>query len=342
MKIAILTPTFCQFSGIDRVVELEAKDYSDNGNEVTIITLFSTIKPDYAKVIELGMPKNPTLERIYRLFFFLDFAKIRRASSMLEGFDMVITHLYPMNFIASKARKKYSFKNVYRYHGFTPTSMFSKLSEKIYMAILNKLIFMTAKGFDEIYSDSKYVADELFKMSGLKSKVKYLTINKDLYNSHVSIDPAVKKEFSVIGSNALLYIGRISPHKGIDLLLKAFNIIVKKVPSSKLIIIGKPTFSKYFEELKAIANTNVIFKGFVDDKYLPSYYSLSSVYVSCSLWEGFNMPVVEAQACGKPVVVFDIGAHKEVVKNGKIVQPKDIEGFAESVLFYLKKEKNDG
>ena len=70
MKIAIITPTFSQFSGIDRVVEREAKDLSNKGHKVTIFCFNAHIKTKYAKVVELGMPKNPTFERIYRLFFF--------------------------------------------------------------------------------------------------------------------------------------------------------------------------------------------------------------------------------------------------------------------------------
>ena len=71
MRIALLTPTFAQFSGIDRVVELDAEEYIDKGNDVTIFTFKADLKPKKAKLIELGMPKNHFLERIYRLLFFL-------------------------------------------------------------------------------------------------------------------------------------------------------------------------------------------------------------------------------------------------------------------------------
>ena len=58
MKIAILTPTFNYYSGIDRVVEQQAEDYAKKGNKVTVITLEANIKPNSYKVVSLGMPKK--------------------------------------------------------------------------------------------------------------------------------------------------------------------------------------------------------------------------------------------------------------------------------------------
>ena len=63
----------------------------------------------------------------------------------------------------------------------------------------------------------------------------------------------------------------------------------------------------------------------MSDKELPYYYAACDVYATASLWEGFDMPLVEAQACGKPVVAFDIGPHKELInEKGILVQPKNI------------------
>ena len=73
MKIAILTPTFSYYSGMDRVVQLQAEEYAKKGNEVTVVALESSLRPKNYKVETLGMPKNLFWQRFYRLFFFLDF-----------------------------------------------------------------------------------------------------------------------------------------------------------------------------------------------------------------------------------------------------------------------------
>ena len=116
------------------------------------------------------------------------------------------------------------------------------------------------------------------------------------------------------------------------------NVIeLNKIPNVKLLIVGKPTFNNYINNLKKIANKDVTFTGFVDDKDLPYYYAACNVYVTASLWEGFNLPAAEAQACGKPVVAFDIGPHKEIIKKGILVKNKDIKEFSEAVIKLAKR-----
>lgn len=88
--------------------------------------------------------------------------------------------------------------------------------------------------------------------------------------------------------------------------------------------------------MKRNAEKDVIFTGFIDDKELPYYYAACDVYVTASLWEGFNLPAAEAQACGKKVVAFNLGSHPEIVKNGILVEKENIEEFAKAVIKLLK------
>ena len=82
-----------------------------------------------------------------------------------------------------------------------------------------------------------------------------------------------------------------------------------------------------------MADKDVIFTGFVPDEELPYYYAASNIYVTASLWEGFDLPIVEAQACAKPVVAFDIGPHKEVIdENGVLIEKLNIEKFADACV----------
>jgi len=332
MKIALLTPTFCQFSGIDRVVELDAKNLFEKGNEVVIVTFKSTIKTKYAKIITIGMPKNSLFERIYRLFFFIDFLKIKKVSYILKEYDIIISHFYPMNLIASYTKKKYGLKYICRYYGVAPPCLFNNLIEKSYMWIFNKLSLISMVNADEVLSISKYLSRVLYNQSQIKSKVEYVPINKKIYNKNVKILPKIKRKYKNIKGPILLYVGRISPHKGIDLLIKMFNLLLEKEPNAYLIIIGKITFKEYYHKLKKMVKKNIEFAGFIGDKYIPSYYKLSDVYTTCTLWEGYDMPVVEAQACKTPVVCFDIGPHNEVVKNGFVVNPKDLKLFVSKIL----------
>ena len=335
MQIAILTPTFNHYSGIDRVVQLQAEDYIKKGSKVTIIALEAKIKPSNYQIIELGMPKNQLLQRLYRLFFFLDIKKLNYYKK-LKNFDIVISHFYPMNWLAYLAKKHCKIKYLYHDHGINTTSLINSLPQKIYMRLFLFLNNITLRNVDEAFSVSKYLKKQLKKESGIDSKVVYNKIDKKRFNKNVKADKIIKK-YNLKNKKVLLYVGRIAPHKGIHLLLKSFKIIKKQIPNLKLIIVGKPTFNKYLKTLKRLADKDVIFTGFVEDKDLPSYYAACNIYTTASLWEGFDLPAAEAQACNKPVVAFNIGSHPEIVKNGILVKEKDIKGFADAVIKLLKK-----
>ncbi len=334
MKIAILTPTFNYHSGIDRVVEHQAEDYAKNGNDVTVIAFEAKIKPKGYKVIELGVPENLFFQRLYRLFFFLDFKKMNYHKN-LKNYDIVISHFYPMNLLAYKAKKKYNIKYIYWDHGINTTGLLDNFMQKAYMKLFLFFNNITLKNADEAYSVSKYLSNTLKKESGIKSKVVYNKIDTKKFNKKVKGDK-IKKKYGLKNKKIMLYVGRIVPHKGAHILLKVFENVKKSVPNSFLLIVGKPTFRSYFRKLKKSAGKGVIFAGFVEDEDLPYYYAACDVYVTASQWEGFNLPAAEAQACGKKVVVFDLGSHPEVVKNGVLVKNMDIKAFSDAVIKIIK------
>jgi len=218
-----------------------------------------------------------------------------------------------MNWLAFKAKKRYKTKYVYFNHGVNTTGLLNNVWQKLYMNLFSSFTNITLKNVDEVYSVSKYLKDDLKKVSNLDSKVIYNKIDTKRFNKKAK-DTIITKKYNLKNNKVLLYVGRIAPHKGIHLLLKSFNIIKKQIPNAKLIIAGKPTFNNYYKSLKKLETKDVIFTGFVDDKELPYYYAACDVYVSASQWEGFNLPAVEAQACGKKVVVFDLCSHPEIVK----------------------------
>ena len=177
---------------------------------------------------------------------------------------------------------------------------------------------------------------ELKKETGLDSKVVYNRIDKKRYRR--GLDGSKIRNTLGIDNNEklLLFVGRLSPHKNVHTLLKIFDLVSQKITNIRLLIIGKPTFPSYYEKLKKAAGKNVIFKEFVEDKELPYYYAASDLYVTASLWEGFNLPIGEAQACGKKAVAFNVCSHPEVVKKGLLVKKDDIDEFADAVIKLLK------
>jgi len=338
MKIAILTPTFSHFSGIDRLAKAKSKEYIKKGHKVDIFALSASIKPKKAGLYILGMPKNSFLERLYRLFMFLDIRKIRKYSRIIGRYDVIISHLYPMNILAYKAKKKNKrIKYIYHNAGVGIVETYS-FFEKIYLKTFDYLTNKTIKNADEVISISNFLREELKKETGIDSKVEHVPIDKKRFHKGINGDK-IRKKYNIKDEPVFLYVGRISPHKGVHLLIESFKLVQKEYPGAKLIIAGKHTFPRYSKKLRKIANKNVIFAGFVPDDELSYYYAACDIYTTASLWEGFDMPAVEAQLMGKPVVAFEVGSHPEVIKKGILVEKNNIGTFAWAIEKLIKNQK---
>ncbi len=341
MKIAILTPTFHHFSGIDRVAQFQADEFAKKGHEVTVFTLDASIKGKGYKVISLGMPSAPLWQRFYRLFFFLDRSALN-SYKMLKGYDKVIAHFYPMTWLAYESKKHFGTPYTYWDHGVNTTGLLDSLPQKMYMWLFRAFNNWTLRNVDDAYSVSRYLSGELWKQSRIKSKIAYNPIDAKRFNKNVNGN-TLRRKLGLLDKKIVLYVGRLAPHKGIHFLIAAFAKAKEGVPNATLIIIGKETFKGYAKELKQLVEEkgirDVLFMGFIDDGELPRYYAACDVYATASQWEGFNLPAAEAQACGKPVVAFDVGSHREIVKKGVLVKNKDIGGFASAMASMMDSAK---
>lgn len=128
-------------------------------------------------------------------------------------------------------------------------------------------------------------------------------------------------------------------YKGLDDLLKALKIAKKENPMIRLIVGGN---GKLMAEYKKMAchmglEHNVEFIGFIPDDKLTEYYNKSNVFVlpsTTSSQEGFGMVLLEAMACGKPVITTEIvGLSREIREYGagEIIKPGDVHGLARAI-----------
>lgn len=107
--------------------------------------------------------------------------------------------------------------------------------------------------------------------------------------------------------NYVLAVGRITPEKGFDTLIKGFELTKKS--GCKLVIAGGVEFeNNYMEELKAIASDDVIFTGYVEGDELAQLYTNAALYVLSSRNEGFPLVLLEAMSYGIDILASDIPA----------------------------------
>jgi glycosyltransferase involved in cell wall biosynthesis len=135
----------------------------------------------------------------------------------------------------------------------------------------------------------------------------------------------------------ILFVGFITPRKGLEYLAHALPSIQ---PRPKLLIIGRWRSMSYRNKIMELLQPfkeQVIELGFVDDEEMPYFFSMSDVYVSSSLLEGFGLPIPEALACGTPVVAADSGSVAEVMGPGGIlVAQRDPIGLAREISKLLQ------
>ena len=122
----------------------------------------------------------------------------------------------------------------------------------------------------------------------------------------------------------LLYVGRVSKDKNLAFLLEVYRAVRQRHPDICLSIAGD---GPYLAELKMACRDlpEVAFLGRVDYKELPSVYNSHDLFVFPSLSDTFGMVVLEAQACGIPSLVSDVGGPKEIVVHAETgyVLPSD-------------------
>jgi len=114
----------------------------------------------------------------------------------------------------------------------------------------------------------------------------------------------------------LLYVGRISKDKNVDFLIEFFEKLQKRKKDVKLEIVGDgPYFKTLYKKVKR--NKDIILKGKIDYENLPEIYNSADLFVFPSVTDTFGMAVLEAQACGIPALVSNIGGPQEIIKDGE-------------------------
>ena len=336
MRIAILIPNFVEFDGGAQNARIQAEELAREGHYVAIFAFAADIEPESVEVLVMGMPRSSFWERIYRLIFPLDLFKVLKWLRKLKRFDQIIAYYYPMTWLAYLAKKFYKVKYTFRYSGIMDPKLFPHLYERIYMKLHILLTKLTVQNADHAISVSKFAGGELRRYTGLDSEIVHDVVDAERFR--IGIDGSrVREELGLAHAPVMLSVGAIRPVKGVHLLVQAFDLIKKEIPEAKLVIIGKPTFDYYFEQIKQTSTDSVTFIDCVPNRDLPYYYAACDLYATCSLWETFNRPLAEAQACGKPVVAFDIGPHPEVIKeDGALIETGNVEKFVQACIEKLE------
>lgn len=138
------------------------------------------------------------------------------------------------------------------------------------------------------------------------------------------------------GPPYFLFVGNLEPRKNLARTLRAFARVAAALPEHRFVVAGAPGW-KYEDVTREAARPElagrVEFRGYVPETELPSLYRNATAFVYASLYEGFGMPVIEAMACGAPVLTSRVAALPELAEGAAVlVDPLDERALADAMV----------
>lgn len=223
--------------------------------------------------------------------------------------------------------------------GFEKFPKLYSAAELIYHRFSAKLAIKKARHIITVSHFSKQEMVEIYGAPPQKISVVYNGYNDRIYRrlnekttNEILTEQQIKKPY-------LLFVGRLEEKKNIKRLVQAFAILKKKLKLKpydlNLVLAGRPGFgyNKIREEIeKNDLADSVIEPGWLGEEKLPALYNGAEVFVFPSLYEGFGIPLLEAMACGTPVVTSKITSLPEIAAGaGLLVNPENPEDIAEAI-----------
>jgi len=192
--------------------------------------------------------------------------------------------------------------------------------------------------------DTVFVNSEEYRQSWISrgldpNKLKILPRGLDIELFHpTKRDPSFWARFgSTNGKVRLLYVGRISKEKNLDVLANAYRRLRDEGLPIELLLVGHGPYSKALAENLPDA----IFTGYLRGKELATAYASADVFAFPSTTDTFGNVIIEAQASGVPVVVSDAGGPKELVneQNGLVTKSLDVDDFTRAIRELVMNER---
>ncbi len=207
-----------------------------------------------------------------------------------------------------------------------------------------KSYFLVSKRADIIITVSNYSKKDIIEKLGVKEdkiKVIYHGIDGEFF--HPSLNEEILKKYKIT-KKFILYVGAIAPRKNLKRLVLGFERIKKRF-NYQLVIVGPkgwlyPDFFQLLDQLPGKIREDIILTGYYTRKDLPCLYSHAEVFVLPSVYESFGLPVLEAMACGCPVITSNISAMPEVAGDSAVlVNPYSVDEIASSIKKVLSDEQ---
>jgi glycosyltransferase involved in cell wall biosynthesis len=215
---------------------------------------------------------------------------------------------------------------------------------------LDLLIPRSINRSDKIIAVSQFTKDEIIKYYKVNPDKIEVVCNSINISNNVVTDEMKKSVRDKYGlpEKFILYIGTLQPRKNVPTLIEAYAKIKDKFPEFKLVMAGDKNAHNFDKKIDEVITKNkldekdIFFTGFIEVNDKTVIYKMAQVFVYPSFYEGFGIPVLEAMSQGVPVVISDIGPHREVAgEAGIYFPPTDIDILVNKLynIFINQEEK---
>jgi glycosyltransferase involved in cell wall biosynthesis len=332
-KRAWFTDTLEDVNGVATTIRKMAAASAAAGKQLVVVTSRSELQTDNIPIKNfrpIGEFELPEYE-LQKLSFppileMLDYIQRERFT------EIIISTPGPVGLTALLAAKMLNLQTSGIYHTDFPQ----------YVRILTEDGFLESVAWHYMHwfygqLDTVFVNSEEYRQSWIKrgldsAKLKILPrgLDTDLFHP-ARRDPLFFEKFGATnGQVRLLYVGRVSREKDLDVLANAYRRLRDEGLSIQLFVVGHGPYSEALSETLPDA----FFTGYLTGKDLAAAYASADVFVFPSTTDTFGNVVIEAQASGIPVVVSDSGGPKELVENnenGLITKSHDADDLARAI-----------
>lgn len=212
---------------------------------------------------------------------------------------------------------------------------YPELFEAIFILRSKTFVRQSIRRADAIITISNYSREDICNTYGIDKNKIFVTplgVNKS-FRPETSAERINKVLLKYgIEGQYILFVGRLEPRKNIPTLIEAFSLLIKNGFEEYSLVIGGAKDFGYEEIFKAAGSSvgvhKIIFPGTIFEKDLPVLMSGAKIFAYPAFYEGFGLPVLEAMACGTPVVTSNTSSLPEIVGDaGILVNPYEVESL---------------
>lgn len=338
-KIAIdYTPAIRQSAGIGRIIRGQIKALLDESNHDLRLFVVGPVSPSDQAASPQKLHTTPISERnMVRLWHRFNIPLPR--VEWFTGGPLDLFHATDFVMAPNHARKKLVTVHDLAFL-FYPDAAMPSLHR-----YLNVVVPRSVKRADHLLADSHHTARDLHRewdvpegsITVVQGAVDHERFFPDDSPEEMGRQRIVRQRYGIGERSFILGLSRLEPRKNFVRLIEAFHLARQETDFPHRLVIGGSKgwlYEPIFARVKALGlEEDVLLPGFVDDDDLPSLYRAADFFAYPSLYEGFGLPILEALACGTPVLTANNSCLPEAGGDGAFyIDAEDTESIAAGLI----------